>query len=165
MIVVTLGTQKFQMDRLIKAIDELAPTIGEEVFIQLGHSTYVPKNCQYQEFVDAGEFQKMIESCSVLITHSGVGTIMRAIHAGRPVVVVPRLARYHEHVDDHQVQIAQAFAVKGCVLSCENLEQLSEMIHEARTYSFKPYDMPESSVEDIILDYIHQLDGGSNDGQ
>lgn len=163
MILVTLGTQKFQMDRLVKCVDELAPVIGEDIFIQLGHSTYIPQNCKYQEFVDAGEFQKMIESCSVLITHSGVGTIMRGIRSGRPVVVVPRLAKYHEHVDDHQVQIAHAFAEKGCVLSCEDLEQLPDMIQKAGTYQFMPYDMPESNVEDIILDFIEQINGGKSD--
>ena len=60
MIVVTLGTQRFQMDRLIKAVDELAPTMSEEIFIQTGHSDYVPQHCQYKDFVDAQEFQKMI---------------------------------------------------------------------------------------------------------
>ena len=165
MILVTLGTQRFQMNRLLEAVDRLALDLQEKIFIQTGHSTYIPQNCDYKDFVDAEEFQRMIEGCSVLITHSGVGTIMRGISAGKPVVVVPRLAGFHEHVDDHQVQIAEAFAEKGCVISCENLEQLAEMIHEARTYPFKPYDMPESSVEDIILDYIHQLDGGRNDEQ
>lgn len=163
MILVTLGTQKFQMDRLVKAIDELALVIEEDIFIQLGHSTYIPQNCEYQEFVDAVEFQKMIESCSILITHSGVGTIMRGIHAKRPVVVVPRLAKYREHVDDHQVQIACAFEEKGCVLKCEEIEKLQDIIEKARSYSFNPYDMPERNVEDIILNFIQKLDGGNQD--
>lgn len=158
MIVVTLGTQRFPMNRLIEAMDKIAPGLEEEVFVQTGNSTYIPKNCQYQNFVDAKEFQKKIEECSVLVTHAGVGTIMRGINVGKPVVVVPRLAQYHEHVDDHQVQIAKAFAQKGCVLYCEELEQLQEMLNTAKTYQFKPYKAPESKIEDIILDYIHRLD-------
>lgn len=113
--------------------------------------------------MDAAEFQKMIESCSILITHSGVGTIMRGIHAKRPVVVVPRLAKYREHVDDHQVQIACAFEEKGCVLKCEEIEKLQDIIEKARSYSFNPYDMPERNVEDIILNFIQKLDGGNQD--
>lgn len=155
MILVTLGTQKFQMDRLIRAVDKLAETVSEEVFVQSGNSTYVPEHCMSKNFVDAQEFQKMIEECSVLITHSGVGTIMRGIGAGKPVVVVPRLAKYHEHVDDHQVQIAEAFASKGCVLYCTDLTKLEETVQEARTYSFLPYHVPESNVEDIILEFLH----------
>lgn len=158
MIVVTLGTQRFQMDRLIEAVDKIASTMTEEFFIQSGHSTYIPKHCRYQAFVDATEFQDMIQNCSVLVTHAGVGTIMRGINAGKPVVVVPRLAQYHEHVDDHQVQIANAFAGKGCVLHCEDLSDLPQLLEEAPNYPFKPYTAPESKIEDIILNFIHQFD-------
>lgn len=155
MILVTLGTQKFQMDRLLQAVDELAKNVSEDIFVQSGNSTYVPEHCESRNFVDAQEFQKMIEECSVLITHSGVGTIMRGIGAGKPVVVVPRLAKYHEHVDDHQVQIAEAFASKGCVLYCTDLAKLEETVREARNHSFMPYHKPETKVEDIILDFLH----------
>ena len=156
MILVTLGTQKFQMDRLVQAVDELAEVVSEEIFVQSGNSTYEPKHCSAQNCVDAQEFQKMIEECSVLITHSGVGTIMRGIRAGKPVVVVPRLAKYHEHVDDHQVQIAEAFASKNCVLYCDDLTKLEETVKIARTYSFSPYQVPKSNVEDIILAFLQE---------
>ena len=155
MILVTLGTQKFQMDRLIQAVDQLAEKVSEEIFVQSGNSTYVPEHCRSKNFVDAQEFQRMIEDCSLLITHSGVGTIMREISAGKPVIVVPRLARYHEHVDDHQVQIAEAFAGKGCILYCDDLAKLEDAVQTARTCSFSPYQAPESNVEDIILDFLH----------
>lgn len=154
MILVTLGTQKFQMDRLLQAVDKLAEVVSEDIFVQSGNSTYEPKHCKSQSFVDAKEFQKMIEECSVLITHSGVGTIMRGIRAGKPVVVVPRLAKYHEHVDDHQVQIAEAFASKNCILYCDDLTKLEEEVERARTYSFSAYHMPESNIEDLILNFL-----------
>ena len=158
MILVTLGTQRFQMNRLLEAVDRLALDLQEKIFIQTGHSTYIPQNCDYKDFVDAEEFQRMIEGCSVLITHSGVGTIMRGISAGKPVVVVPRLAEFHEHVDDHQVQIAEAFAGKECVLYCEDIERLQETVERARTYPFKPYKAPESKIEDMIMDYLKCLE-------
>lgn len=158
MILVALGTQKFQMDRLIQAVDALAEASSEEIFVQSGNSTYIPKYCKSKDFVDAQEFQRMIEECSLLITHSGVGTIMRGIQAGKPVVVVPRLAKYHEHVDDHQVQIAEAFASKGCVLYCDDLVNLEETVRRARNYSFLPYRSPESNLEDIILEFLHSTE-------
>ena len=51
MILVTLGTQKFEMNRLVEAVDKLALEIDEEIFIQKGNSTYVPQNCKYKDFV------------------------------------------------------------------------------------------------------------------
>lgn len=154
MILVTLGTQRFQMNRLIKAMDKLAGELAEEIFIQTGNSTYIPQHCQYQDFVDAEVLQTMIHDCSLLVTHAGVGTIMRGISEKKPIVVVPRLALYHEHVDNHQVQIADAFAGKQCVLQCNDLEQLASVIEQARTFAFQSYTAPESKIEDIILEYI-----------
>ena len=89
MILVTLGTQKFQMNRLIEAVDKIAPTLDEEVFIQTGNSTYIPKNCKYSSFVEKEKFQNMIAECSLLITHSGVGSIMTGVKLNKPVIVVP----------------------------------------------------------------------------
>lgn len=155
MILVTLGTQKFQMNRLIEAIDQLASSLNEEIFVQIGNSTYKPKNCKYADFVDSDKFKKMISECSVLITHSGVGSIMTGINSQRPVIVVPRLQKYHEHVDDHQVQIAEAFAEKKCVLHCEDLNRLNEYIALARNYKFEPYVVHGEKIEDIVIDFMN----------
>lgn len=154
MILVTLGTQKFQMNRLIQAVDDIQGDLGEEIFIQTGHSDSKPKNCAFQAFVDKKAFQQMIRECRVLITHSGVGSIMTGIYAGKPVIVVPRLARYKEHVDDHQLQIAEAFAGKGCVLSCTDVSRLKEYVEKAEHFAFQPYQAPEGNIEEIILRFI-----------
>lgn len=157
MIIVALGTQKFQMTRLVRAVDELAADIDEEIFIQIGNTDYEPVNCKAEKFVEGSVFQKMIEECSLLITHSGVGTIMKGINAGKPVVVVPRLARYNEHVDDHQVQIADAFASKNCVIKCEEVSELKDAVNRAWEFCFEPYSEPESKIEDIIIDFLSKL--------
>ncbi|MBQ9118874.1 MAG: glycosyl transferase [Lachnospiraceae bacterium] len=156
MILVTLGTQKFEMNRLIQAADELAQTVSEEIFVQCGNSSYQPKHCKYSAFVDTTQFAKMIQECSVLITHSGVGTIMTGIQAKRPIVVVPRLKKYNEHVDDHQLQIAEAFEEQGCVLCCREVAELKQYIEKAKSFAFQPYTAPESKVENLILDFIEK---------
>lgn len=154
MILVTLGTQKFQMNRLIEAVDKLAPSLGEEVFIQTGNSSYKPQNCKYKDFVNVEIFQQMIKECSLLITHSGVGSIMTGINNNRPVIVVPRLEKYHEHVDDHQVQIAEAFEQKGMVIYCKTISDLPDCIEKAKTYQFSPYDIRGGKIEDIVLGFM-----------
>ena len=158
MIVVTLGTQKFQMNRLVEAVDKIAPQINEDIFIQTGCSTYTPKNCKHADFVDSVKFREMIKESSMLITHSGVGSIMSGIKEGKPVIVVPRLPEYHEHVDNHQEEIAEAFAGKNCVLYCRDLDKLAEDIVKARTYHFSPYLDKGGKIEDIILNFIKVLE-------
>ena len=46
MIFITLGSQKFQFDRLLKEVDRLIAdgVIQEKVFAQIGASEYLPQN-------------------------------------------------------------------------------------------------------------------------
>lgn len=158
LIFITLGTQKFQMNRLIEAADKLALHIEEEIYIQTGNSTYEPKNCQYSNFLDGTKFKEMIEACSILITHAGVGSIMTGIQAGKPIIVVPRLSEFQEHVDDHQIEIADAFEKKKCVLCCNNLDELERYINSARKFKFESLSTKGGNIEQIVLDFIKVFD-------
>ena len=61
MIFVTVGSQKFQFNRLLKAIDTLVKnnSITEEVFAQTGYSDYKPKYYKYREFLNRDEFANL----------------------------------------------------------------------------------------------------------
>ena len=120
MIFVVLGTQKFQLNRLLKELDRYVKeeNITEEIFAQIGNSDYLPQNFSYEKFLNKEEFDSKIRQADLIIAHSGVGTIITSLQAKRPVLVYPRLAKYHEHVDDHQLQIAEAFEKKDYVMCC-----------------------------------------------
>ena len=158
MIFVTLGTQKFQMNRLVKAIDEISEELEEDFFIQTGNSTYKPVCCDYQQFLSKEEYRRKIDNCRMLITHAGVGTIIEGINAGKPVIVVPRQKAMKEHVDDHQMQIAEAFSNKGCVLCCTDTDKIKRYIKKADTFNFQPYEVKGGNIEEIILDFIDIFD-------
>lgn len=155
MIFVTTGSQKLQMNRLVKAADKLPERISEDIFIQKGASDYVPKNCRYTNYLSTDEYDRNIRECSLLITHAGVGTIIAGVNLGKPVIVVPRRNKFLEHVDDHQCQIAQAFSSKECVLECEDVDELEYYIDKARTFKFKPYELSNGSMEETIMDFIN----------
>ena len=76
------------------------------------------------------------------------------INNNRPVIVVPRIAKYREHVDDHQVQIAEAFEQKGMVIYCKTISDLPDCIEKAKTYQFSPYDIRGGKIEDIVLGFM-----------
>ena len=155
MIFVTVGTQKFQMNRLMKQVEMLAAMMPEEEFvIQYGHSTYVPKNCKTYMFMDRPQFEECINRCRLLISHGGVGTIMAGLRKNKPVIVVPRLRKYGEHVDDHQIEAARALKHNKCLLICMNLEYMKFMIDNIDSYEFRPYIEPERKVEDIVIHCI-----------
>ena len=93
MIFVTLGSQKFQFDRLLKEIDRLCECgiIKEKVYAQTGESNYEPINYEYRKFMDRKEFQKYMDECETVITHGGTGAIITAIKKGKKGIAVARL--------------------------------------------------------------------------
>lgn len=159
MVFVAVGTQKFPFNRLLKGIDELIEQgqLKDEVFAQIGHSDYVPRNYLYKDFLSKEDFQSHISGCDVLITHSGVATIITGMKLEKPVVVVPRFADYGEHVDDHQLQIAESFSTKNLVLMCRDVEELAQLVNCAKTHTFSTYVSQKARVIQTIRDYLETI--------
>ena len=159
MIFVTLGSQKFPFNRLLKAVDDLIAQghLEEEVFAQVGHSDYVPQHYGYKAFLTKDEFASCISRCDLLITHSGVATIIAGLKLEKPIVVVPRLAKFGEHVDDHQVQIADSFSQKDLLFMCKYLDNLAETVDRARTHTFAKYVSQRDQVITTVRDYLKTL--------
>lgn len=157
MIFVTLGTQKFQLNRLLKLVDEYVEKgiIKEEVFAQTGNSDYIPANYKYKQFMDKEEFDSYVKKADLIITHSGVGTIITAINLNKPVIVYPRLAKYKEHVDDHQTEIAEAFAKKNYVLACNDNDDLAKIIEKTYNYKFEKYVSHREKIIGIVNDFLN----------
>lgn len=152
MIFVTLGTQKFQLNRLLELLDKLYEdgSIKEEIFAQIGHSDYLPKHYNYINFLDRNEYANKMQECSLVITHSGVGSIIMAINAKKPIIVFPRLKQYKEHVDNHQLEIAEAFSKKNYVLYCKDETDLQKLIMQAKEHKFDIYISSTDKMIEVV---------------
>lgn len=152
MIFVTLGSQKFQFNRLLKKVDELIDSgiIQDEVLAQLGASDYVPKNYKYKAYMDRQEYVALTEKCDVFITHGGTGAIVGALKKGKRVIAVPRLSEYGEHVDDHQVQLLEQFGEMEMIVVCKDVEKLENALQKVESMFVKPYiSNTEKFIESI----------------
>lgn len=160
MIFVALGTQKFQFNRLLQIIDKLIDEkkIDEPVYAQIGNSDYRPRNFECSLFLDKSEFENRIKNCDVLITHSGVATIIKGLKNEKKVIVVPRLAKYGEHVDNHQVQIAESFADQNYVIMCTEEDSLEELLVEAKHHEFSKYISQRKQMLETIEKFIQNYD-------
>lgn len=139
MLFVTVGSQKFQFNRLLQAVDECVAKgfIDEEVFAQTGTCTYIPKAYSFCPFLDREEFSQKVDSANVIVTHGGTGTVVGALKRGKRVIAMARLSRYGEHVDDHQVQLLNEFEKAGLILTCEDSSSLAQafVIQKSRVFS------------------------------
>ncbi len=155
MIFVTLGSQKFQFNRLLKAVDEL--DTDEEIFAQIGYSDYKPQNYAYKEFLDRDEFAAWEEKADIVITHGGTGAIIGAVKKGKKVIAVPRLAKYGEHVDDHQIQLIKQFKDLNLIYACMDGD-LQKALEVVKNTTYNEY---QSNTETII-NSLEEFIGGTD---
>ncbi|MCD8119223.1 MAG: beta(1,3)galactosyltransferase EpsH, partial [Lachnospiraceae bacterium] len=141
LIFITVGSQKFQFNRLLMAVDKLVASgeVKDTVVAQIGYSDYEPKHYEYKQFLNRDEFAEMEGRADIIITHGGTGAIIGAVKKGKKVVAVPRLAKYGEHVDDHQLQLIAQFTGSNLISSCENLDELGQVLDEVKMKKFDHY--------------------------
>ncbi|GGC05448.1 glycosyltransferase [Cellulomonas carbonis] len=112
-IFVTLGTARpWGFRRLVDRVLEIAPP-GAQIVWQTGATDVSDLDIDGRDVIPDAQFQEEIERADVVISHSGCGTFIRCMEAGKVPVLVPRRAAHGEHVDDHQEQIAEVTAARG----------------------------------------------------
>ncbi len=104
MIFVTVGTHPESFERLIRRIDEIAPLVKEKIVVQRGFTPYVPKNCESFEFADS--LEPYFKKARLVISHSATSLLEFVLFNKKPLITVPRQKKYHEHLNDHQVEFA-----------------------------------------------------------
>lgn len=159
MIFVTLGSQKFQFNRILKEIDRLIEIgiIKEEVFAQIGYSDYKPKYFEFKKFLDRDEFIQTMDRCEKIITHGGTGTIISAIKKDKKVIAVARLAKYDEHVDDHQLQLIKEFNDINLIFGTGNCNELEAFIKKIDNKVFNKYLSNTDNIIKSLESYIDSI--------
>lgn len=136
MIFLTVGTQ-FPFDRLVKAVDELVGANGldDKIFAQIGNSSYRPKNFEAASELEKSVFDEHFNRADGIISHAGMGTITMALERRKPLLVMPRLRKYGEVVNDHQVAIARKFEERHYLLVAYGEADLPTKIEELKTFT------------------------------
>ncbi len=158
MIFVTLGSQKFQFNRLLKAVDQLVGDglIDEKIFAQIGHSDYKPIHYAYKDFLDRDEFSRQMSMADIVITHGGTGVIIGAIKKGKKVIAVPRLAKHGEHIDDHQLQLVNQFDELGLICQCQDADKIGDALETVKRTEYKAYKSNTQTIVESIMQFIEQ---------
>ena len=118
MILVTVGTEKFSFNRLMTWIDDLIQKNllqpnQEEIVIQYGSCTITPKGANNFSVLPSHQFEEIVKQARLIIAHCGEGTLDLLANINKPFILVPRSGKYQEHVDDHQIELAEELAKQG----------------------------------------------------
>lgn len=158
MLFLTVGTQ-FPFDRLVRTVDDIFDEglIDEEIFAQIGESLYRPSNFKYVKSLQRSEFDHWAQKASAIIGHAGIGTITIALDGNKPLLVMPRLKKYGEVVNDHQAAIARKFEELGHVLAAYSTQELPQKIMQLTTFVPKKRKSQAQSVVQRITKFLNEL--------
>ena len=134
MIFITLGTQDKAFTRLLKNIEE--SNIDDKIIAQVGYTSFNSSKMEIYKYIDKEDFSNYLNEADIIICHGGVGTIMEALKLNKIIIACPRLAKYNEHQNDHQIDIVKTFAEKNYLIPLYENDDLNEIYQKA--LSFKP---------------------------
>ncbi len=149
MILITLGTNDKSFIRLLREVEKLIDEnkITDRVVVQAGVTEFQSSKMEIFDLIPFSQFDDLISQCDLLITHGGVGSIITGLKKGKTVIAVPRLAKYGEHLNDHQLQIIDNFNEAGYIIGLTEVSQLEEALSAAKTFTPNTY---QSNTENMI---------------
>ncbi len=158
MILVILGTNDKPFTRLLDAVERAVKKgiIQEEVIVQAGFTKYESDVMKVIDYVDREQFEEYLSNANLLITHGGAGTMMTGIRQGKRVLGVARLSAYGEHVNDHQIQLLEAFESKGYIIYMRDLDRIEEYLKQAETFAPEPYVSQRDHMIGLIESWIEE---------
>lgn len=136
MIFVTVGTHEQAFDRLIEYIDNLKrdDLIKEQVVIQTGYSNYKPIYCMWKKIYPYQKMMELVAEARIVITHGGPSSFIMPLQIGKVPIVVPRMKKYGEHVNDHQVEFTLEVEKRmGTIIAVSKLTDLNKIIESYDT--------------------------------
>lgn len=151
-IFVSVGS-RFTMDRLLSTVDDLVskhPTLS--IKAQTGASSFTSPKMQLCKWCDQNEFEVSVSECDVFISHAGMGNILLAAKYRKPIVIVPRRFELSEHINDHQIGTAAAFANRPNIYIANNLQEIEDALIRIADHSNKtaPHSPPHGERERLI---------------
>lgn len=120
MIFLTVGTQ-LPFDRLVRAVDVWATDRHGDIFGQIaepGPVGHVPRNFDWVPHLDPEAFWQRFAAADLIVAHAGMGSLISALVAPKPILILPRRAELGEQRNDHQLATARRFADHSGVTAC-----------------------------------------------
>nr|WP_294901011.1 PssE/Cps14G family polysaccharide biosynthesis glycosyltransferase [uncultured Pedobacter sp.] len=159
MILVLLGTFTIEFSRPIIAIENAIKggDIKEEVIVQAGHTKFSSEFLTVRSFIEPKELDELYERAEIIVTHGGVGSILRSFRMNKKIIAIPRLYKFKEHVDDHQLDILEEFSKLNYLIYWHENDKFSDVLAKARQFQPSPFVSTKKDLEGFLINYIDNL--------
>ena len=154
MILVLCGTQKQSFVRMIREVEKLADDY--EIIVQAGHTDYESDKMMIFDFIPEAELKVLYEKAEYIVTHGGAGSMFQATRSQKKTIVFPRLQKYGEHVDDHQLQLAEKLESLGYLMIFQDGDDIIDMINKLKDFDPIPYKL-EGNIPLLIDEQLEKM--------
>lgn len=159
MILITVGSSNFEFNRLFMMIDELCEEgvlMKDEIIAQTGNISYKIKNYSHFNFINNEIMEQYIEKANLIISHSGTGTVIKSLKKNKKVIIVPRRKKYNEHIDDHQLELANSFLMSNYLKVANNKAELKKSILEIDSFIPKKFISNNEKFKKLIVKILEE---------
>lgn len=158
MIFVTVGTQPQPFKRLFDKLDSLVESgiITEEVIAQVGSNAVKCRKIKSFDYLPLEEMYSYIQKARLIISHGGTGSIITALKMRKKVIGVPRLAKYGEHINDHQTDLIRILSKERLIIPLWDIDMMGQVITESESFSPAPFKSEREELINDIRNFINQ---------
>lgn len=147
MIFVTIGTQKQSFLRLFNLIEHSELLKDETIIAQVGNTKVQSKIMNVYEYLSEEQMRAYMNEAEFVICHGGVGSIFSALNMQKKVLAVPRLKKYDEHIDDHQLEVCRELNNENYIKMYDETRLFEDVIKELRQSDLKKYEKSTDYLE------------------
>jgi len=155
LILVLCGTQMQDFSRMIRVVENLAD--NNQVVVQAGHTKYKSPKMEIFDFIPSDKMKELYKNADYIITHAGAGSMFQAIKTNKKTLVFPRLQKYGEHVDDHQLQLSQKLEDLGYLIVFDENDEIHEKFLFLQQFIPRFYNLTgniPTLINNCISDYL-----------
>lgn len=159
LIFVVLGTHELPFTRIIKEVEKLKKEgfIKDKVIVQNGHTKYKSDVMELKPFINFNDMDKLYEEAKLIITHAGTGSVITPLKKGKKVIVAPRLSKFGEHNDDHQLELVEAFEKSGHILAWYENDSLKDILKKVESFHPKPFESKKELMLKTLQEFIDNI--------
>lgn len=159
MILVLLGTFPMDFKRPLIEIEKLLKVgiIKDEVIVQSGHTPFQSEYMKIIPFIPINELLELYKKADLIISQGGTGSIIKGVRLGKKIILIPRLFKLNEHVDDHQTELALEMGKNGYVLPWFEDDSLEELLEKVKIFTPKVFQSDNSKISEFLINYIDSI--------
>jgi UDP-N-acetylglucosamine transferase subunit ALG13 len=127
---VSLGNNKKNFYRLLQFVINKESVLPKPIYVQKGHTIFSRKGYKTYKFLSIDKFIQFMSASKIIIIHGGAGSIINALNLKKKPIVMARLKKYNEHVNNHQVDLVKFLCSKKKIFIASKYLNIKKVLNK-----------------------------------